>query len=363
MPLIRNSIRDLQMADITFLSTSYEKSKYDFIAFRNANREIIQSETYFDWRYLTRPCKQLKPIIVWAETVQGRKVGSLSVVPDYYMINNRLCPIGVLGDISVSRECRGQGIAQKMFHYLSGLGEMNDYDACIVLPNEDAARPLQKAKWQTVSRLERYVKILDLEHQFKRLLKLSVLSKVISLPLNHALKLIYLETYLRPSSEYSGEFAADFDERFDELWNNINKTDIIIGLRNSEYLRWRYSKHPLLKYRIFTLLRHDKLCGYIVFYSEKDKLFIEDMASLRGNDYGTCLLYHFLIVAKQEERLSSITLKMDRNNLSGFPLSLFGFIKRSNNKKLMIKQNVNTVETSSLFDGHKWYLTHRDKEV
>lgn len=351
------------MSDIRFLSTSYEKSRDDFISFRNANREITQSEAYFDWRYLNRPCRQLKPIIVWTETVEGRKIGSLSIVPDYYMINKRLCPIGVLGDISVSKEWRGQGIAQKMFHYLSGLGEMNEFDACIVLPNEDAARPLQKAKWQTVSRLERYVKILDLEHQFKRLIKSPVLSKAISLPLNHALKLIYLETYLRPSSGYNGELVSDFDGRFDELWNNINKTDIIIGLRNSEYLRWRYSNHPLLKYRIFTLLNNTRLCGYVVFYSEKDKLFIEDIASLNGKDFGTRLLYYFLRFVRQDEGISSITLKMDGNNLLQFPLFLFGFIKRSHNKKLLIKQSGKSEEASSFFDGSRWYLTHRDKEV
>src|SRR3972149_2265887 len=125
------------MTDIKFSATGYEQCRAHFIQFRNANRDADQREAYFDGRKANRPGGP-QPIIVWAETVEGKRVGSLSLVPHHYLINNAISLVGVLGDISVERAWRGKGIAKRMFGFLAKLEEVRPFAACIVLPNDDA---------------------------------------------------------------------------------------------------------------------------------------------------------------------------------------------------------------------------------
>ena len=353
------------MADIRFLTTSYEKCKYDFIAFKNANRATKQTETYFDWRYLNRPWNKLKPIIIWAESSEGKKIGSLSLVSHYYMINNRLSPVGVMGDISVEKNWRGKGIAKQMFDYLSGLEHVNNFEVCIVMPSEDAARPLEKAHWKPTTRLERYVKRIDFEKTLGSKFKSGRLSTVVARSLKKTADLLTLETYLKDAPDYTGELIAGFDERFDDLWNNVNRKEMIIGLRNKEYLTWRYSHHPVMRYHVFILTQREKLRGYIIFSIDKDQYHIDDILSLNGKNHYINLLNYFLKFARSNDGVSSITLKLNNNDLLSFPLSLFGFIRRYDHQKFLITDNNGMRDDahSLLLDGRKWYLTHADKEV
>lgn len=344
---------------IKFSTSTYEKCKKDFIAFKNANREAERDEKHFDWRYLDRPC-ELKPIIVWAENSDGRKIGALSIVPHHYSIDNKVYPLGILGDISVAKEYRGQGIAKKMFNYLSGLDEIKKLKACIVLPNEDAARPLEKTGWQTVSRLERYIKVLDVKKRLKGKVFLEALSPFI----NSLLKLLSYETFLKEAPGFKGEVIDAFDDRFDELWNSLNKNGMIIGLRNKEYLRWRYQLHPTVKYHIFTFCAHEKLCGYIIFHFDRDTCYIDDILSFKEKEYPTYLLYYFINYLKKNISPSAIAMRFNESGLSEqLPLTRFGFKRRSDFLRLMVYLDGSESEERFFLKGSKWFVTAGDKDV
>src|SRR5574341_2169636 len=168
------------MPRIKFTTTSYEECKNDLIEFRNANRDTMRDGSYFDWRYLERPSEQ-KPIIVWAETEQGVKVGALSLIPHHFTINNKAAYVGLLGDISVAKEWRGKGIAQQMFKYLSETEAARQLSACLVLPNEAAARSLMKADWRVIATIDRYVKFINVEKRLRQSLRAPWLSRLVAL--------------------------------------------------------------------------------------------------------------------------------------------------------------------------------------
>lgn len=341
---------------IKFSTSTYEKCKQEFIAFKNANRDAERDEKHFDWRYLERPC-ELKPVIVWAENGNGKKIGALSVVPHHYSIDNKAYPLGILGDISVAKECRGQGIAKQMFNYLSGLDEIKKLKACIVLPNEDAARPLEKSGWQTVTKLERYVKILDV----KKRLKGKVFLEAISPFINSLLKLLSYETFLKEAPGFKGEVTDSFDDRFDDLWNSFKKDGAIIGLRSKEYLTWRYSLHPTVKYQIFTFSAHEKLCGYIIFHLDRDTCYIDDILSIKEKKCQVYLLYHFIKYVKKNLSPCDIIMRFNKNDLLKLPLTRFGFIKRPDYMKFML--HLNGGVKKFLLEGYKCLLTAGDKDV
>ncbi len=350
------------MSEIIFSKYSFEECKKDFIAFRNENRDSKRNEAYFEWRFLKRP-SGAQPVIVWAETAAGEKIGSLSIVPHQYLINNLSYPLAILGDISVSRQWRGKGVAKQMFNYLSGLDEVKKLKACVVLPNEEAARPLGKASWQKVSELERYVKILRSEDFLKRVLRGKTFSKIISTSLNTVLRLSVNEVFLGRVPRYKSGLVSEFDERFDGLWNSLNKENMFLGMRNREYLTWRYLLHPIDKYNIFILLHDEKLCGYIIFYTGESTCYVIDVLCLNENRYPDYLLYNFINHIKKNDVVSSINLRINRSDFSRLPLYKFGFIRRPDVQHFMVHVNSEFSGQHSLLNGRNWYLTAGDKDV
>jgi GNAT superfamily N-acetyltransferase len=349
------------MIRIKFVIASYEECKKDFIEFRNANRETKRDGTYFDWRYLERPNEQ-KPIIVWAETEQGVKIGALSLIPHHYLIYNMIADVGILGDISVAKEWRGKGIAQQMFKYLSGTEAAKQLSACLVLPNEAAARPLMKVDWRTISTMTRYVKLIDVEKRLRRPLRASWLSKPAAFVLNFVLKAMSFETYAGSGHGYKGAVVSEFDDRFDALWDDAKKDRKIIGVRNKQYLTWRYVNHPLVDYKIFTLTHNSQLYGYLVYHCHGDSCYVDDIFPLHDKSkYPHYLLSIFLRYVKTTN-IADITLTMSGNSFVNFNLLKYGFIKRSSDWRIMVNVADNA-KKEMLLNGAGWFLTTGDKDV
>ncbi|MBI5586786.1 MAG: hypothetical protein HY889_00290, partial [Deltaproteobacteria bacterium] len=163
---------------------------------------------------MKRPCRT-KSLFIWAEAASGEKIGVLSLAAHDYSLNGARCTVGVLGDISVSKQWRGKGIAGRMFDYMAGLDAVKSMKACIVLPNDDAARALGKAGWQKVSKLERYVKVLRAEDLMRRVFGRGMLSRVFSLPVNAFLRLSDGSFPKGSDTRYKYGLASGFDDRFD----------------------------------------------------------------------------------------------------------------------------------------------------
>ena len=360
-PSTRPSTKKFPMHSVSYSAATYRECRRELMEFRNANRDTIRDERYFDWRYSDRP-GQSEPIIVWAENERGEKIGSLSLIPHHYSVNKTSCPLGRLGDISVAKEYRGKGIARQMFYYLSGLDAVKSLAACIVLPNEDAARALEKSGWVKVSRLDRYVKILNTEQFLEKKVGRPV-AKIISSPLGLLLRAISHELFLKKPAGFSAQLVERFDDSFDDLWNELNKEGVVIGLRNKEYLTWRYSEHPVVKYQVFTLTNNGKLCGYIVFHVDLNACHIYDLLCLKEGDYPTHLLSNFLNFIRRKTTSSVIIINGSENMSSGIPFGKFGFIRRPDYLDFMVRMGSGSEDFDCLSEGRRWFLTMGDKDV
>jgi GNAT superfamily N-acetyltransferase len=344
-----------QMPDIKFFSAPYEKYRQDLMTLRNANRETIRNRPYFDWRYLGRP-NGSEPIVILAENGDGRKIGAFTVTPHHYLINNKVHLLGKLGDISVAKEWRGHGVATGMLEYLSECRETKNLTGYTALPNQDAARSLKKTGWQVASKTDRYIKIIRFGEKFRQKFQLRNIPDAFFLPVNYAMKLFSFEAYVREPIDCRGELVATFDERFDALWSSLNKENLVLGFRTREYLNWRYSKHPQVKYQIFTLASDTRLCGYIVFHTNQDQCHIDDILCLNQNSYPTHLLAIFLKYIIKSAIASSISIRLSPKASSLFRLSKFGFMKRADDRAFMLKPIL------AISNAHEWYLTVGDKD-
>ncbi|MDH5202642.1 MAG: GNAT family N-acetyltransferase [Nitrospirota bacterium] len=68
------------------------------------------------------------------------------------------------------------------------------------------------------------------------------------------------------------------DKRIDILWESVKKDFGLSVVRDREYLKWRYEKHPLFSYELWGLRKRwgRRLQGLAVLRKEEDKMLIID---------------------------------------------------------------------------------------
>jgi len=350
------------MSEIRISAVDYAACRADLLSFRNANRETPRDETYLGWRYERRP-NTLKPIIVFSANGTGRKIGCLSVTPHDYAIGSHTCSIGILGDISVDKDWRGKGIAEGMINYLNGLHAFQNLAAGVVLPNEAAARSLSKCGWQTVTKLRRYVKILNVEATLEGWFGETWLTTRLAALPNYFLQACSAENSLEPSPDYTWKSTDVLDRRLDRLWDECGKSGNVIGIRDHDHLTWRYLSHPLEKYRAFLLLKRSQLCGYVMFHVSEGRCHIDDWLCRDGNSCYVHLLSYFTKYIRKDPAVSSISILINEQHAVRSALRKLGFIKRPDYLRCMVKPHPALSGSDATLNPAAWFLTAGDKDV
>jgi GNAT superfamily N-acetyltransferase len=345
-------------AGLSLYVSKYPDCVRELIEFRNLNRRIPRDRAYFDWRYLGRPCAAA-PIIVWAES-ESRRVGALTIFPhDFYILDGEY-PLGVLGDISVRKECRGMGIAGAMFGFIAGIEAARSLHGCVVLPNEDAARPLRKSGWHDTNRIERFAKVLDFgkrfsEHAGSRLLR------TLGGPLNLLTRGLTYEGLYR-SRRYRADLVSHLGDSFDDLWRGAEKRGKIMGVRDARYLRWRYQHHPITNYRMLAITDGASLCGYVMYRLTDDLCFVEDAFCREPGQHATHVVGLLLTHLREQKSVSGVSVSINRSVLN-FPWRKFGFLRRADYQRVMTSDCSSVNARPLAASAARWHVTTGDKDV
>lgn len=217
----------------------------------------ISNEEFLKWQYYSNPSG--KAVIKLAMDYENNKLaGEYVVIPMKLKVKNEVLKGTLSLNTLTRKEYRGQGI-------FTGLAE-SVYKECnkrhlaftYGFPNQNSYHG--------------FVKKLD----FKELGQVPLLLK----PLNYKVlvekkvseflsKLIpKLNSYKRFDTE-NGDFKIyDINESnikdIDGLWNRIKQNYKVIGVRDSQYIKWRYIDVPLREYKILAVKKDDQVLGYIV---------------------------------------------------------------------------------------------------
>lgn len=349
------------LTEVELSASSYQQSKPDVMKMRNANRDDARDESYLDWRYLGRPGGR-SPIIVLARDGGGGIIGALSLIPHSYWIDDAMTAVGLLGDISVASEWRGRSIAQKMFGFLSGLEAVRELRCCVVLPNEPAARPLEKTGWSNVSRLNRYVRVVSIERSLCKHSFPSWLARVLSAGVTPAYEWMYSVPAPARGQAYESTVLERVDHRFDSLWENLDKKGMIIACRDSGHLAWRFARHPIHKYRFFVLQRGGEVYGYVAFHTQGDRCYIDDVLCRHVAGLPANLLHAFAANQRDAGVATSIAVQINENFVSTASLRQIGFVRRRDSQRVMVKPRDDGAEREFL-NSRDWFMTIGDKDI
>lgn len=343
---------------VRIASGTYATCKDWLMDFRNANRATPRDAGYFEWRYRKRPAGA-EAVIVWAENEAGSVIGALSLIPHPFLLDGRACLVGILGDVSVAPAARGRGIAQRLLQALAAVPAVKELAGCLVLPNEEAARPLRKTGWREIGEIARYVKFIDIAPHLTRLP--APLRQAVTPVLNAALRWVFPMPLPPDAGSFATGIVAEADARFDVLWQRIAHSGMTAAARSGRHLAWRYLQHPSGKYRIFTLARAGELCGYVVYHLDGRECQVDDFLY----DEAACQPWHFLGFFVRHVRslkgVSTISLRRSPADYCPLPLRRAGFLRRRDTQAVMVLAGEG--RPAGFLDGSRWFITAGDKDV
>jgi predicted acetyltransferase len=129
--------------------------------------------------------------------------------------------------------------------------------------------------------------------------------------------------------------VSSFDERINSLWNMAGDADKIITIRSQDYLNWRFSGHPTVKYeKIIYEDKKQQLQGYIVLkiYRDEDGEIGHIVDLLCLNDEVVIQdLVHYGIIYFTAKKIKRISCWVPENSLYAKILDNEGFEKKAFN--------------------------------
>ena len=248
-------IRKFQKSDIPVLNEMMKK-----------NYGVTKDEKVWTWWYEENPCRRNYSHVC---VVDGRVVAHAGGIPFELQNGNKRFTGNLSADLLSDPENRIKRAFMLAFlKSMTYSEEHGDWITYGFANTEGMKAVADKAKaiirGPMVPRLDRLVNVTPF---LRRKIKLSVGARLIGAPVTLLNRLMLSSATSRAFNRNSIEEVSFFDARFDELWEEVGPTLPITTVRSSEYLNWRYIKHPSHTYKVFTFVDQGRLKGYVVLRS------------------------------------------------------------------------------------------------
>lgn len=344
------------MENYVFSVTSYAGFENEILGMRNANRNVVQTRKYLDWRYakfLDAP----DPLVFWIKSLSGETFGIASLIFRPFWVGNKSVYVAVLGDIALDVKLRGQGLGRRLMQYIKQYLQRNSPEQlAFVIPNNAAQKSLIAANWNKGGELIPYVLLYDPGKKLSRILKNELLAKLVTLPITI---LVTAAVRLRIKKGCEIQFIDNVDDSFDKLWTEISKENLVISDRGHMYLKWRYLAHPHEIFRIVKLTHGEDLAGYLIWkVSPAEKTCVIYDVLARNKKDLLCMLSLFILKIIQSDDIGTFRIVLNDSHPFRNALWKLGFIKRKAQGSFYVHW-----PTEFLRSNLNWCLSQGDKDI
>lgn len=314
-------------------------------------------EDRYDWLYHKNPLGPPSTFIA-INTESDQAIGTASAFPREISFLGTHKKILILCDFAVSKKYRVFGPAVPLQKEIKKLISNENVFFLFAYPNAQGSGIFNRLGYTYVGDVENWTKVLYpkaiLRSHIKNELLNSIISFVLSLFFN-LIDQIFLSIY---RIFYYAEPMGEIDDCFDHVWkNNRYKSRYIIGLKDSEYLRWRY-KRSGDDIEIMGLFRkRDKrLVGYVIYKLRDDVVLVQDIFTVRIKGQIKAILL-FLATAMRGLKKKSIFISFYGSNEITDTFKKIFFVKRPGDRKCFlltdetIQYEIKSKNNWSFFDG------------
>jgi GNAT superfamily N-acetyltransferase len=123
---------------------------------------------------------------------------------------------------------------------------------------------LKKIGWKEVGKLPVLVYPIKFSGIINRYLRFPHLSLLLGGVTRFFYLLFFGWKKKKGMEEVAVEKVSSLDDSFDAFWQKAHPLHPIVGVRNRDYLTWRYLRHPTRHYDIYRAKKSGEMRGYIV---------------------------------------------------------------------------------------------------
>jgi len=290
-------------------------------------------------------------------------VGAISSISRSYNSKNGEQVVGLCADFAVDKKHQTLVPALKILNSLIK-GSRDKCDLLLGFPNNKAVSIMRRAGFRILGEVPRYTLILKSKPYINKIV-LSRFSSLITAPIDIILRLYFRITRCIHFSSYELTEITSADESFDKLWLTCSKkSNLYIGKRDREYLKWRFFTNPISKYRVFSLkhITTGVLVGYVVVQvNAEGHWYVFDFFTISDNKTLKCLIQKLIAVAIKESA-TSLSIEFLGSQKVTLILQTLKFSKRASERRVILGPLKETYEyQNDLYDINNWYITSADE--
>ena len=315
---------------------------------------------FWRWQFIDGPAG--KALIHIVED-KGKVVGHFADLPRWFSFYGKVVHGTLSVDIMVHPDYRRRGVFQAMERYaIQRVKDENGLFMTAYLIRRETIQGFKKMGWKGVLELPVLVypiKFSGIVNRYFHFLPLRFLA-------GGAAKLFYnffFQTRKRDGSkEIVTEEIRKLDDEFESFWHKALSLHPIIGVRERDYMTWRYFQHPTRTYTVYRVKEGGEMKGYIVLRKVEllnfNSAVIVDLLAL--DEGALSALVEKGIQHSSQEGADLLGFMVPKGHLYYKILRRMGFLP---SLKMFLFMVYSHEEGKGLFDPKAWYVNWGDTDV
>jgi hypothetical protein len=334
-------------------------------------------EAKFDW-YYRKNCGGPPQIFFLCHGPQQETVGVAAVGRREMRIGTQTIMSGELVDfvavpehrtlfpaLFLQKEIRRLTLKTPLKSQNSEMPSDGAHDILYGLPNPKSLAVVKRAGYQLVGQLVRRARILRLAGYLSRHAPVWI-GRLIG-PMLDSVRMGVLALRAITTRGLRSCWLDRPDSRFDDLWKRVaaqsRMNNVLMGVRDSAFLTWRFIDCPLRTYRFFALFTNteDRLIAYAVCAVDGEALHVHDfLVDPTAPDADKTL---WIALSREAYRRGHSTLSVEFLGAESIQQSLeaIGLVKRQQ-RPLYATTAAAIHDRNTLLQESNWYLTSADED-
>jgi hypothetical protein len=267
----------------TIVSANAELDKERILSlWRRGLTHAGMPEAKFDWYYRENPDGPPQTFFLYANDVPD-PVGVAAIATRHMHTGTKLLCAGELVDFVALPEYRTLFPAlflQKEIRRIA-LETNQTHSVLYGFPNPKSLAVVKRVGYQLVGQMVRHARVVRSAGYLSRTLPGWLGTLIGPIIDRFRLAALALRGTLEPRFEF--QWLEQSDTRLDNLWQRViannAASNVLIGVRDNAFLKWRFSDCPLRAYRFFAVISPDgdrAIAGYAVCALDEGSLLVHD---------------------------------------------------------------------------------------
>jgi len=327
----------------------------------NQNRARVTEGRRYRWLYLDNPFGKAKAWIA-VDDRNGAIAGFTAVFPRLMNVDGKEMLCWNCGDFSINQSYRTLGVAVQLRSVATRIVNEGQVPFLYAHPNDRMKIVHLRAGHKVIGQMVRFAMPLRIDRCLPPLPGMSSVSSALAWASN-TLRSISKQSRCSKQS-FRAEIFDVFpvDAPFNSLLEEARGRLPIFGLRNDEYLKWRFGMNPMIRLQTLLLYRMEQFVGY-AFYSFKDEaMHINDMFCLPERDASDALIT-YLTNTGWDQRARAVSVTLLESNPLIQSLVRTGYVRRPETSSVIVHATPGLPWGPMLQDKNKWFMTVGDRDV